>query len=196
VNPAAPSIRQAPCSRKPWWRRAWRTLVRSVRGAVLLDDTPERIARGCACGIATAFLPGPGQLPYALLASRLAGGNLVACVPWSFITNPFTTLPIWYGCYRLGALFLPGHQVVGWHDMAALVERLRAASWSEAFTGLFTLFGSVLLPLLLGTVLLGLVLGVLVYFSVRWLVERLQARRRVQWRRWSACTEPPAAAHD
>jgi uncharacterized protein (DUF2062 family) len=181
----SPSLCQAPRSRKPWWRRAWRALARSVRGAVLLDDTPERIARGCACGIGTAFLPGPGQLPYALLATRLAGGNMIACVPWTFITNPVTTLPIWYACYRIGALLLPGHDPVGWLDMKALFERFSAASWIEAFTGIATLLGAVLGPLLVGTALVGAVLAAITYPLVRWLVVKAQARRCARWRRWA-----------
>ncbi|MCK6491284.1 MAG: DUF2062 domain-containing protein [Planctomycetes bacterium] len=180
-----PSLGQAPPSRKPWWRSAWRALARSVRGAVLLDDSPERIARGCACGIGVAFIPGPGQVAYALVAARLARGNLAASLPWTAITNPLTTVPIFYGCYRLGSALIPGHQAMRWEDMRALYGRVSEAPWSEIPGMLVSLSGTLVLPLLLGSVVLGGALAAVVYPLVLRLVRAAQARRRDRWRRWA-----------
>ena len=86
----------------------WFTIIRALRGAVLLEDTPHRIALGCGCGIFASPLPLFGQAFVGALAAKLLGGNVIASLPWTFLSNPFTTLPIWYGCYRLGMIITPG----------------------------------------------------------------------------------------
>lgn len=181
---AAPALRQAPRSRKPWPRRAWRGLLGLLRGALLLEDTPERIARGCAFGVATAFLPMFGQSLLGALLARLCGGNVIAALPWTWISNPLTTVPIWYGCYRFGALLVPGHQAVGWEVMTVTAARLEAASWSQALADLGGLLGAMAWPLILGTVLVGGFSGFLTWLGVRPLVARWQERRRTRHRRW------------
>lgn len=84
-------ITGAPKTSKGRWRQFVHVLVKTVRGALLLQDTPHRIAVGCACGIFVSPLPTLGQTFIGMILAKLLGGNVIASLPWSWITNPFTT---------------------------------------------------------------------------------------------------------
>jgi uncharacterized protein (DUF2062 family) len=182
-------MKNAPRSRKSWWRHLYHAMVRMLRGAVLLEDTPERIARGCACGMYAAVLPVFGQTFIGMILARLLRGNVISSIPWSWISNPLTTVPIWYGCYRVGVALLPGHQAVGWHKVQAIAEEMSEAPWREALLHGWDVLGDIAVPLVLGTNLVGLVFGLLGYAAVRRVVPVLQARRRARLAHWHRTNE-------
>lgn len=185
-------MRDAPRTRKSWWRRTWHAGIRMVRGAIMLEDSPERIARGCGIGIFCSVLPVLGQTLVAIVLTRLAGGNVIAAIPWSWISNPFTTVPIWYACYRFGALLIPGNNPLNWSQVAGIFTKLHEATWKEAFTHGFDLFGAIAAPILLGTILVGLFFGTIGYILIRRTVPMIQARRSAKRTRWATTTRPVA----
>src|ERR1043165_6490547 len=95
-------IKGAPKTTKGRWRRFVHALMKTLRGALLLQDTPHRIALGCACGIFFSPLPTLGQTFIGMILAKLAGGNVIASLPWSWISNPFTTVPSFFGGHRGG----------------------------------------------------------------------------------------------
>lgn len=187
-------IKGAPRSQKTRWRRFWFTVIRALRGAVLLEDTPHRIALGCACGIFASPLPLFGQAFVGAVVAKISGGNVIASLPWTFLSNPFTTLPIWYGSYRLGMLITPGDwPEVSFERVSQIVDGFLHLSWADGFVTGYNLVVEIIVPLVIGTVVVGAIAGVGSYFLIRRLVVALQARRqrrRAQWR--VPAPEPPA----
>ncbi len=176
-----------------WCRRNWRNATLAVRRVVMLEEQPERIARGCAAGMATAYLPILGQTFVGMLLAWCIRGSALAAMPWSWITNPFTTLPIWYGCYRLGAALIPGHVTVTWHGLRLQVETLEAMGLWDGTLHSAGVLGSVFLPMLLGSVIAGVVTGIPTWWLMRRVVMAVQARRAARIAHWKTRLAPKAS---
>lgn len=178
-------ISNAPATRKNWWRRLWMVTVRALRGVIFLEDTPHRIALGAAAGILSAALPIFGQTFIGMILARLLRANVIASIPWSWLSNPFTTLPIWYGGYRIGLWLIPGQQdVLSYADLTRLAERFNQTNWSDGLSTMLAMLGDLLAPLWLGCTALGLLLAVPGYLLVREGVVRLQLRRAARQAAW------------
>ncbi|MBN8524523.1 MAG: DUF2062 domain-containing protein [Planctomycetes bacterium] len=171
-------------------RQAWRAFALAVRRVVMLEDDPERIARGCAAGMFTAFLPMLGQTFAGMLLAWAIRGSPLAAMPWSWLTNPLTTVPVWYGCYRLGAALIPGHETMGWDRLRELVDAVQAMSLMDGLLHGAEVLGGVFLPMLLGAVLIGLATAVPTFYLVRRAVRALQARRAARAAHWKSRLVP------
>lgn len=143
----------------------------------------QPLARGVAAGMFCGLIPGPLQIPGTLLACAWLRGNVVAGGVATFYTNPLTTVPLYALAFYLGALLMPGEQVLpSWGSVAPggdfSVQALGA--WMQAL-------GT---PLLVGLPALGLLLAMLGYALVHllWLAPALQRHRRL--RRRAGCSEP------
>ena len=181
-----------PRTRKPWFRRAWHVTVRTLRGVLRLEDTPYRVAMGCACGMFAAILPIIGQMLVGMALAKVFRASVLASMPWTWITNPATTPFIWYGCYRVGTALL-------WRE-SLTIGAIRAVVGKVSEQGLWTtihnggaLFGQIAVPLVLGSVVVGLAAGALTYLVVRPLVVRVQARRAAKSALWAATHPSPAS---
>jgi uncharacterized protein len=174
-------------------RQSWRAFALAVRRVVMLEDIPERIARGCGAGMFCAWLPMLGQTFAGMLLAWCIRGSPLAAIPWSWITNPLTTLPIWYGCYRLGAALIPGHEAVTWDGLRAIVEQVEAMSLVDGMLHGVEVLGGVFLPLLLGSVLIGIVTAIPTWWLVRRAVAALQARRAARVAHWKTRLPPTPA---
>jgi uncharacterized protein (DUF2062 family) len=192
----------APLTRKGRIRRLWHVSWKAVRGVVLLEDTPYRIAMGAAAGIFSSVLPTLGQTFIGMILAKMLRGSVIASLPWSWLSNPFTTLPIWYGCYRVG-LLVTGGERMSFHDVTALFTRFLDLPWREALSHGFTDLGGIFLPTLLGSLMIGAGAAALGYVAIHWAVVRLHARRaerRAGWARThvgeprpSTPVDPPCA---
>jgi uncharacterized protein (DUF2062 family) len=180
-----------PVSQKSWWRRLWHVSCRTVRSVVRLEDTPYRIAMGSAAGIFAAYLPVIGQTFVGMALARVFRGNLLASIPWSWISNPVTTLPIWYGCYLLGAAMWPGHQQVRYEDLAALVTAFDEHGWWNTIKRGGGVISDIFLPTLLGSSVIGVVTAIPGYFAVHAMVCRVQAARSAKSRGWQTAPTSP-----
>lgn len=54
-------------------------------------------------GVLSAFFPLPGQMPLALIGALIFRANVPMALGLTWITNPLTTLPIFYAGYYIGA---------------------------------------------------------------------------------------------
>ena len=93
-----------------------------LRTILMLDDTPHSIALGTAIGMFIGMTPTVGiqmglVLIFAFLVRPLFSFNKVAAVLTVYISNPFTVAPIYWGCYKLGTVFVEGN--VTYEDFAA-----------------------------------------------------------------------------
>lgn len=61
----------------------------------------QSVARGVAAGLAGSVIPG-FQLFYAAVLVILLQGNLLVALVATFITNPFTAVPMTYLIYTVG----------------------------------------------------------------------------------------------
>jgi len=168
---------------KSWYRHARHGCVKKFRGVTRLDDTPYRIAMGCSCGLFCSLLPIFGQMLVAMLLAKLCKANVMASIPWTWLTNPATTLPIWYGCYLVGAA-LTRHEPVTWTALHDLASRIQHEGLSHTLHASGTLFREVMPVLLIGTVIVGLFVGAVGYLGIKALVKRLQARRALKVAYW------------
>lgn len=64
------------------------------------------IARGVAIGLLVAFLPLPLQMLVAAILAIFFTANLPIAIALTWITNPFTFLPINYFIYKVGELII------------------------------------------------------------------------------------------
>lgn len=172
-------------TRKPWYRRWWHVMVKTVRGVIRMEDTPYRVAMGCACGLFSSVLPIFGQMVVGMILSRLCRANVVASMPWTWLSNPATTFPIWYGCYVVGAAVM-GEQPVTIATVQALASRVEHDGMMATLSAGGAMMTQLVVPLILGTLLVGLALGAVGYLVVKPVVIRIQARRAAKIARWGA----------
>ncbi|GLR64691.1 DUF2062 domain-containing protein [Marinospirillum insulare] len=115
--------------------------------------TRTSVSGAFSIGLFVAFLPIPMQM---LLAAFLAGYwrvNLPISVGLVWVSNPLTTPPLLYVCYRLGAWILN--------------VPLSPPSSEGIIDWVFTHFNQIWPPLLLGCLIIGAVLAVVANVAVR-----------------------------
>ena len=178
-----------PASPKPWYRRWWHKCNKILRGVTRLEDTPYRIAMGCACGLFCSVLPIFGQMIVGMVLSKICRANVVASIPWTWLSNPATTLPIWYGCYLVGAA-LTRNEPVTWTVINDLATQLQQDGLTQTMQSGGAIIGGVIPALLIGTVTVGITLGAMGYVAIKYLVIRLQARRAAKLAYWEKCIRP------
>jgi uncharacterized protein (DUF2062 family) len=122
------------------------------------------ITRGFGAGIAIAFIPLPVHTISAVLASLYWRLNLPVTLVSTWLVNPFTVVPVFYGAYRLGALLLrTPTRHFAFH-----------MSWRWLEHGLGPLWAPFLLGCLLSAIACGL--------AGRWGLELMW--RRIVWRQY------------
>ena len=179
------------------WRQFVHVLIKTLRGALLLQDTPHRIALGCACGIFVSPLPTFGQTFIGMILAKLLRANVIASLPWSWITNPFTTLPIFYGCYRIGMLITPGDwELVSFERMGEIVEKFNHLSVADSFSTGYAVVVDIFVPMLVGSLLVGGIGALIGYFIIIRTVVVAQERRRQRLSHWRKASDKTIATDD
>src|SRR3712207_71708 len=153
-------------SKRSWRRRLQYYYWRLVR----MQGSPEVLARGIACGVFAGLFPFFGS--QTLLALGLAiifrGNKILAAVgPW--ISNPFTSVPIYAFNFHIGTWLLndrssPDLSLTSWQDIKEL--------------GL-----EIIWPLFVGCVSVGLICAIVSYFLGLWLIRRIRKSQKARHRR-------------
>lgn len=140
-----------------------RPFAQRVMHSSLWRFTRRSVPRGVALGVVTGVLVPMGQIPASAVLALPLRANIPAAAATTFITNPFTTPPLWVAAYWLGSWMIgPGE--------AAAQSRAIERSWSDWLVhqaGPATLAGLVTITFALA--LLG-------YFGTAFV-----------WRLWIAC---------
>lgn len=130
--------------------------------------TRTSVSGAFSIGLFVAFLPIPMQM---LVAAFFAGYwrvNLPISVGLVWVSNPITTPPLFYACYRLGAWML--NVPISPHSSEGTID------W------ILTHFNQIWPPLLLGCLVVGVVLAVVSNVAVRllwrWQVSHSWNRRQ------------------
>ena len=110
------------------------------------------VSRGVAVGFFCAFIPLPIQMVIAALLAIVVRSNMAIAVISVWISNPITITPMFYFCYKLGALLL-GIESEGFHF---------ELSWEWLKGG----FVVVWKPLLIGSIIVGTLSAFVGYFVI------------------------------
>lgn len=154
--------------KKQWFLRPFRALLHDP---ALWATHRRNVLRAMALGIFISFIPFPVHTALAGVTALYLRINVPVAILASWLSNPLTFGPMYYGAYRLGA---------------ALLGSPSAASRSEfSMEHLQTLLGQIWQPLLFGCLIAGTTLSLSSY----WILNRVwirQVHRRFQRRRRSA----------
>jgi uncharacterized protein (DUF2062 family) len=138
---------------------------------LMLEDTPERIARAFALGVFLAFSPLIGlhvllgfTLPFIFQLNRLA------FLLGVFINNPWTLVPIYAAGTYLGSLIL------GFPAGPALPALKWETLWSTDFWACLAGHWAFLKPMILGSFILSILLSASSYFAALYLIRQQRAR--------------------
>ena len=82
--------------------RLLRPVIHRVLAPELWRFTRRSVPRGVALGMVTGILCPVAQIPLSALFALPLRANIPAAALTTFITNPFTTPPIWVAAYWLG----------------------------------------------------------------------------------------------
>jgi len=166
-----------PPTKKGGSRRIKYIINQWIHRLIHLNESPYRIAMGCACGIFCSALPIFGQTFIGMIAALVLRASVIASLSWTWISNPLTTLPMWYGGYRLGIWIMPGkHKPLSYTEIQALMQNFDQMDWTQGLSLLSTEFWEALQPLWLGTVVMGLAMAapsfILVYYVAKGILRR------------------------
>lgn len=144
-----------------------------LRTVLALNDSPHAIALGVAIGIFVGLTPTVGVqtiliLGLVFVTRRFMYFNATAAMASTYVSNPITMLPMYYGWYRIGAWFCSGSL------SAAEFEKLMQFDGLSGWWAAMCALGSqVAMPMCLGALLtapIGVAIAYPVtYFLVKWL---------------------------
>lgn len=174
-------------------RYLWRRLKSFFIYRVLhVDDTPHRIALSVAIGMWVAWTPTiPFQMMLTFALALLLRANKVVGLPFVWVSNPFTLVPIYAPNYMVGC-WLTGsaHQGIG----KILSATDFSGSYVEVAHRWWDAIRTVFWELWVGSVIVATVVGVVSYFVM---LRAVIAYRRYRHRReLLALSSPPAEADE
>lgn len=159
-------------------RLAWQWLMRFLKHRVLhVEDSPHRIALGVALGLAVAWTPAIGlQTVILILLGWLVRANIMAGMPFLWLSNPLTVVAVYAPSYHLGCRLVGadagGGNFVG--DVSGamglsggFVEKVQA--WwrvTAPYAG----------PLWVGSMIMAVLIGALAYVATYWAVVAYRRR--------------------
>lgn len=153
------------------WYSSPRQLLRSI---LMLDDTAHSIALGTTVGMFIGMTPTVGVqmilvMLFAYAVSPLFRFNRVAALITVYISNPLTVVPIYWFCYKVGALFFGGSRTA--NDFKRILEYNSFSEWWRTIVELFVNIGK---PLVVGSLLVAALLSAITYPVMVRLVRRFK----------------------
>ncbi|QDT63674.1 DUF2062 domain-containing protein [Calycomorphotria hydatis] len=156
-----------------WWAHPQQLL----RYLVSLNDRPHAIALGVAIGMFIGMTPTVG------IQMILAGLAWYACKPFFhfncraalvavYVSNPVTSVPIYWFNYCVGCLFVGGDLTR--EEFAAALTYSNFSEWWATIVGLFIKIGG---PLVLGSLVVATITGVATYPATLYLIYWLRGLR-------------------
>ena len=130
------------------------------------DGTPFFNAKGVAVGVFCGCFPFFGfQTLLGLFLARVAKGNLFLAAIGTWISNPFTYVPLYFFNYKVGSFLLKNSPDIIFDKNNLTIEKL----WEQ---------GSVFsIRLILGSSLVGLLLA-LIFGTIFFLLYKMKIKKR------------------
>lgn len=142
------------------------------------------IALGVAVGVFFGLLLPVAQIPVSAAVAVALRANLPMAMASTFVTNPVTFGPVYYGAYRLGKAVLGEPDItdseakIKLDDATSLVESER--NWRERVAAGLEHLKGVGKPMAVGLAMVASISGLAVYFlvSAAWVIKTRWERRR------------------
>jgi uncharacterized protein (DUF2062 family) len=147
---------------------------RLAKKLLVLEDTPERIAKAFALGVFLAFSPLIGL--HILLGVGLVffcGLNRVALLLGLLINNPWTLIPIYASGTYVGGL------LIGFPQIPALPSFEFRSLWSGDFWSQLAGQWHILRPMVVGSFILSVFLSAFSYFTALALIRQRRTHRAI-----------------
>lgn len=152
--------------------RLKKTLAYLYHTSMRAHGKPRQIALGMALGVFAGLLPyAISQTLLALALAAIFRANKVSAAAGTWISNPATSLPLYFAGYAIGAVIL-GDPVLPYDVLHKGFEE--ANSLADAVKIIFSTLG---MPILLGTAILGAILGIVAYFITYQMVIAYRIRK-------------------
>ena len=150
-----------------------RQLLRSI---LALDDSPHAVALGVAVGIFVGLTPTVGVQTVLILAlvfvcRKVCYFNGAAAMASTYVSNPFTMLPLYYFWYQLGIWFFPGSSAT--IDLGPLTEFNGITGWWNSMCDLGLNVG---VPMFVGALITAPFGSVAAYFATYSALRRVQRK--------------------
>lgn len=178
--PTAPL--QAPAARPGLAKRTAGFFRRNFIDPLVSSGNPPRLdARGIAVGLAVGFgVPIGGQMVVLGLLRMCFRFNALAAFAFTWVNNPFTMIPMYYGYYYLGSLML-GRPVAltGESFRLLMTPVVQAGHFWESFHGFAQLGWDIVQRWAITAGILGAVSGLLGYV-VGYRIQKAHCVRRAQ----------------
>jgi uncharacterized protein (DUF2062 family) len=153
-------------------------------------------ASGIANGVFWAFVPGPIQTIGAIATAMKTKGNILLAAAFTWISNPFTYIPLGYLAYTVGRIVM-GREPV--RDVSELLSHLLSLHLREAFSYIWQR-SDVMVPFLLGCFICAVLSSAISYVATSWTWKaavmvryRRKIRRNGNGALKTADRTPPAA---
>jgi uncharacterized protein (DUF2062 family) len=153
-----------------------------VLNPLLWQFNRKSVARGAAIGLFIAFLPLPLQMWVAAILAIVFIANLPIAIALTWVTNPFTFLPINYFIYKVGQLII--HDGSSYHIVSDF--KFSGQSWQNALQQFFHWLHTVGKSFLVGLPVVaigGSIIGY-TFVQVMWrlvIYWRLCRRKKIKW---------------
>jgi len=157
-----------------------------------VDDTPHRIALGLAIGIFITWTPTMGlQMILTIAVATLMRANKFVGVPFVWISNPVTAVPLYGSNFLVGTWVLPGDYSLEKFTTSVTQAMFTGGGWLDKIAAWWEATIDFFWPLWVGSVVVGLILAVPTYVVTRWAVVRY---RRLWHKRHPEAAEAPEPA--
>jgi len=159
------------------WLRPFRAVLHDP---ALVVPHRRGVVRGLALGLFWAFMPVPGQSLFAASIAIWLRVNVLVAIAATWVTNPFTALPIVLVAHRLGALLIgPAPIPAAAPDALSSADPSALAGFGEMLERLLALGEA----FLVGSLALATLCATLAYVGLNWfwlwsVRRRFAARRR------------------
>lgn len=138
-------------------------------------------ARGVSLGLAVGFaVPVGGQVAFLGLLRAVFRFNFLAAVAFSFVSNPFNMIPLYYGYYRLGCWVTGMSPRIDFHLFRKLMHPITQSEYFwEALASFMALSKEILIAWTVTAAILASS-SALIGYVVTYRVQVRRARRRAQ----------------
>ncbi len=146
-----------------------------------MRGSTEAIARGLASGVFAGWFPLFGlQTIIGVALAAILRGNKIMAAAGTWVSNPFTYVPIYYFNFQVGEWLLKGLGIsVSMPKLQEFQTVVEASGWG-AFQDFLALGAGVAGTLFLGCFVVGLVSAVCAYYLGMWSLNWLRARRQAR----------------
>lgn len=145
------------------------------------DDPPHRLALGIAIGMFVTFTPLIGfQMLISVFLAWLFRANKLVGVPLVWISNPFTAVPIYYGCFAVGCKVLGMSVSEEWQQIGPAWDTLLknpSASLMDKISFWWRNLLDLVGPLGLGCLIVATFAGILSYYISLYVIRSYRLRR-------------------